>query len=400
MKLRFVNIIFLLAGISAAILVFYGLRGRRQFNDKVTLSRKDRIPYGTEVAYRVLPELFPGAHISTSRSMPGYWDSISMNEGHQALICITPNFQPDEFEMNKLVDFVKAGNDVFLSTFEINYVAEGALLRYREEYTVDYLPANGFGDSLSLTLLYPGRKTWVYPGVSRSHVFTRLDTSRALILGEERGVPDFIQLNAGKGRFFLHRAPIAFSNYFLLHKQNFEYYERLISFLSPGIDRIVWDEYFINRRPKQETKQSWFSVLMRYPGLSTAVIIGILTLLIYALAEMRRKQRIIPVHKRPVNDSMDFVKTIGRLYFEKGDHLNLARKMASYFLEHVRSRYKIATSVLDDKFVTALQFKSGIDLLLIRSIIDDINQLEQPLSMSAGQLTNFFNKLETFYTTA
>ena len=109
MKLRFVNIIFLLAGISAAILLFYGLRGRKQFDDKVTLKRKDKIPYGTEVAYRVLPDLFPGARITTSRSMPGYWDSISMDRGHQALICISPSFEPDEFEMNKLLDFVKAG---------------------------------------------------------------------------------------------------------------------------------------------------------------------------------------------------------------------------------------------------------------------------------------------------
>jgi hypothetical protein len=173
-----------------------------------------------------------------------------------------------------------------------------------------------------------------------------------------------------------------------------------MSCLSPGIKQIVWDEYFLTRRHKTESKQSWFSVLMRYPGLSTAVIIGLLTLLVYAFAEMRRKQRIIPVYTRPVNDSMDFVKTIGRLYYEKGDHRNLARKMSAYFLEHVRSRYKIPTGVLDERFVKALQFKTGVDGEQIEAIVNDINQLDSLAVISARQLNNFYNKLENFYRTA
>ena len=173
-----------------------------------------------------------------------------------------------------------------------------------------------------------------------------------------------------------------------------------MSYLSPGIKRVVWDEYFLTRRHKTERKESWFSVLMRYPGLSTAVIMGLIMLLIYAFAEMRRKQRIIPHYSRPANDSMDFVKTIGRLYFEKGDHRNLAKKMAAYFLEHVRSRYKISTGVLDDKFVKALQFKTGVDSEQIQAIVDDISQLENQYSLSAQQLTRFYNKLENFYRTA
>jgi hypothetical protein len=54
-------------------------------------------------------------------------------------------------------------------------------------------------------------------------------------------------------------------------------------------------------------------------------------LLLYVLLNMRRKQRYIPIVKKPSNDSLDFVKTIGRLYFDKADHKNLCRKMASFF---------------------------------------------------------------------
>ncbi len=401
MKSNFVYTIFLVAGLAAALLVFYGLRDRKRFEEKVTLKRKDKIPYGTEVAYRTLPVLFPGASVSSSKSMPGFWDSLSMDRSRQAYICITPNFDPDEFEMGKIIDFVKAGNDVFVSSFELSYNAEERLIRNSESSSVNYTVKTRFSsDSLSLSLLRPGKKTWYYPGSGESSYFTRLDTSRALVLGEEEGVPDFIQLNSGRGHFFLHRAPLAFSNYFLLHKHNMEYYERAMSYLSPGINRIVWDEYFLTRRHRSEGKQSWFSVLMKYPGLSTAVIIGLLTLLVYALAEMRRKQRFIPEYKKPRNDSMDFVKTIGRLYYEKGDHKNLAKKMAAYFLEHVRSRYKIPTSALDEKFVKTLQFKTGVQADSIQGIVNDIKGLEGADNLNAHQLNEFYKKLENFYRTA
>src|SRR6185503_10139397 len=92
---------------------------------------------------------------------------------------------------------------------------------------------------------------------------------------------------------------------------------------------------------------------------------------------MRRKQRIIPVMTRPRNDSMDFVKTIGRLYYDKGDHKNLSRKMAAYFLEYVRNRYKLTTVSLDEEFIKNLQFKTNCEEHEIRSIVSFIKYLDE-----------------------
>ena len=80
---------------------------------------------------------------------------------------------------------------------------------------------------------------------------------------------------------------------------------------------------------------------------------------------MRRKQRYIPVVAKPKNDSLDFVKTIGRLYYDKGDHKNLSRKMGAFFLEHVRSRYKLPTGTLNEEFINNSYFAVIIFHLLI-----------------------------------
>ena len=178
----------------------------------------------------------------------------------------------------------------------------------------------------------------------------------------QSGDPEFVHLQAGDGHLFIHLVPIAFSNYFLLHKENISYYEKAFSLMNPSVSKIVWDEYYLNKNNKgqqQNEKKGWISVLFRFPGLKAALITAILALLIYVLSEMRRKQRSIPVIRKPKNDSLEFVKTIGRLYFDKGDNLNLCRKMSAYFLEHVRSKYKLLTGVLDDDFMKSLQFKAG-----------------------------------------
>ena len=127
------------------------------------------------------------------------------------------------------------------------------------------------------------------------------------------------------------------------------------------------------------------------------MLTAIFTLLLYVVMEMRRKQRYIPVVTKPRNDSLDFVKTIGRLYYDKGDHKNLCRKMAAYFLEHVRNRYKLATGNLGDDFVKNLQFKTGYEESEIRGIVSYIKWLDESQAVSQNQLTDFHKQLESFY---
>jgi hypothetical protein len=112
---------------------------------------------------------------------------------------------------------------------------------------------------------------------------------------------------------------------------------------------------------------------------------------------MRRKQRVIPVVAKPRNDSLDFVKTIGRLYFDKGDHKNLARKMSAYFLEHVRNKYKISTSSLNEDFIKNLQYKSGATEQEIMTIVSFINTIDEAPDVNPKLLMDFHRNLELFY---
>lgn len=391
------------------LLFFTGNKREKRPDERVTLRKKDKIPYGTWVAFRSLPQLFPGASVYTSRKEPGSWTSVTEEESGQLFIAITNAFMADEYEMEKLLAFAENGNDVFISTRsvsgDVEKMLECRVMNYRlpDLFEDEKEKLGGRGDSFCVVLKHPPfneRSVYRYPGLSNDASFSRINERVTDELGnEETGRTNFIHLRAGKGNFYLHLAPLAFSNYFLLHKKNMTYYEKILSVVDPGTKKIVWDEYYLNRKEggQREKKKSWISVLFRYPGLKAALITALLTLLLFLLLEMRRKQRYIPVVAKPRNDSLDFVKTIGRLYYDKSDHRNLCRKMGSYFLEHVRSRYKLPTGSLDDEFINNLQFKTGAEEGELRKIVTFIKYAEDAPDVSQAEVAEFHKLLEGFY---
>ena len=394
-------------------LLFAGKNSREKgLDERLSFRKRDKIPYGAFAAYESMKSMFPDAHVTSEREEPGQWDSISLFGKNQALVIICPDFNADRYEMINLVDFIKHGNDVFISAISISDEATRVINCDINsiEPLISYFSNSVEADTLTVSLRIPFNKpkqTWSYPGKQLDGYFSRVDTNISTIIGmDNKGRPDFIHLKAGRGNLFVHLAPMAFTNYFLLHKQNFDYFEKIFSLISPATTTVLWDEYYLykkNNKRRDSNKKNWLSTLLNVENdngqkpFAAAFWLLLLLLLIYVLMEMRRKQRYIPVIKKLRNESMDFVKTIGRLYHDKGDHRNLCRKMAAYFLEHVRNRYKIPTNELNEDFVKNLQIKTGVPEEEIRPIIGFIRYLEEPVAISDADLFVFHKQLESFY---
>ncbi len=397
--------------ITAMLLLFGRGMGdeEKKADQRLTLRKEDKIPYGTYIAFKGLPYLFPQASISVNKSVPGYWDSLSLLRSNQALIIISPRVLADEFEIRKLVEFAGNGNDVFISTLMASPAAERILecdIRYNDISWM--LRAGQEKDTMQEVLLLPSvaPRTYTYPGRRLEAYFDEINQQVSTLLGTtSAGQPNFIHLKAGAGNIYIHLSPLAFSNYFLLREGNMAYYEQVLSLISPDTEKIAWDEYYLRKTSSgsggaansSNNDSNWLGTALSYKSLSMGILTGLLLLLLYTLSGMRRRQRPIPVLARPRNDSLDFVRTIGRLYYEKGDHKNLARKMSAYFLEYLRSRYKLVTTELDETFIRNVQFKTGIEEAEVRSIVEFIRKLHAPGRLSDQELAAFHKRLEAFY---
>ena len=375
-------------------------------DERISFNKRDKIPYGMYVAYHSLSHIFPGASVIVNKKKPALWDSVSVLSDKQALIIISPRFMPDETELHRLLDFVKAGNTVFISSHTLSYDAQNFF--NCDDYATDLslFGMDAGGDTLSVGLLSPpfpdGRK-YDYPGRQYDGYFGKYNKDISYELGSKNDTDiNFIRLKAGQGSIYLHLAPLTFSNYFLLHGQNINYYNKMLSLIPKDTKKVVWDEYFLYKRVSLGSNgdsKGPLSALMSQRSFRAALLVLIALLVLYILQEMRRKQRIIPVMAKPRNDSLEFVKTIGRLYHEKRDNKNLSKKMAAYFLEHIRNRYKLSTNQLDDEFIKSLVRKTAQPESDVREIISFIANIEETGEISDGQLADFHKKLEEFYKT-
>src|ERR1700754_3813290 len=98
---------------------FYSCQKQHSFNDTITLSKNDKIPYGTYASYKLLQKEFPHALIETNKYPPGYWKNLSSDSVKQVLFIVTKTFDPSEDDLNYLTGFVQKGNYVFVSTLQV-----------------------------------------------------------------------------------------------------------------------------------------------------------------------------------------------------------------------------------------------------------------------------------------
>lgn len=116
------------------------------------------------------------------------------------------------------------------------------------------------------------------------------------------------------------------------------------------------------------------------------------------LFEGKRKQRIIPIIAPLRNDSVSFVETVGRLYYNKGNHTNLAEKMVQQFLEWVRTNYFLNTNQLNDAFIHQLTIKSGQADATVRELMEMIHEIKlASVKIDDAYLYQLYNTIQQFY---
>lgn len=150
-------------------------------------------------------------------------------------------------------------------------------------------------------------------------------------------LPVVMKRKWGKGEIYLCSTPLLFTNYGILNKNNVSYVYRVLNSIS---DRPVMR---IVEKPlaEEHISQSPMRFFLANPPLRWALYLGLVTLLLFFIFTARRRQRAIPVVKKPENHQLEFTKLIGTLYYQDGNHADLARKKYSYFAEFLRREVQI-----------------------------------------------------------
>jgi len=368
-------------------------------NNRFSLWRNDKIPYGTYYAFTNLRYLFDSAEVGINRVAP---ENFAYRDDTLGLyVIISHSIIPTEQELRAIFDYAASGNHVFLSALNFGDNLLDSLhlslsQRY-EPYEPDSLTVGIRNGSAGNFVLYS------YPGFSMDRFISGMDSSITRIAGiNDRGKANFVRFEyKSGGSLGIHLAPAALTNFFLLHKDNKKYFDMVMSSVPASIRKIRWDDYFRQHISGADgSKRSAFSKLaafLHHPVLRWAFWMAIVLFALVYLFESKRKQRPVPVVPELRNSSLDFVQTIGRLYFQRRDNQNLAAKMSVHFLGQVRSKYNIPTSRTDEDFEQRLAFKSGHPLQRVKEITGFIRNVEESSQISDDDLLAFSKRINEFY---
>src|SRR5258705_1480773 len=305
---------------------------------------KDKEPMGGYVAYHYINSLFDnGVTDVINKSFSNLRYEINYNKSLYIIIAKTVSLSKEYIE--SMLNYVGNGNTLFISA------------EYIDEKLVDTLGANVSFDFSSFFVQneYEMEKkdTWIslahetrqdprkygFFFVPFNNSVVSYDTSVTQELGyNEEHDPNFIAIDHGRGKFILHIAPAAFSNYFLLTGNNKEYLAKTFSYFKPETGSVYWDNFYRLRRGSDED----FSIVgffKKHPPLYYAFLLVIASLLLFITFGGKRRQRFVPEKIPNTNTTISYTETIGRLYLQKKDNRNIALKMFTYFLEQVRNNY-------------------------------------------------------------
>ncbi len=367
-------------------------------------SKRSKKPFGTYVAHSMLATRYRLSHM-LSQSKPFSETFAFQSERVNSLyVIIAKRVLMAEKDVDLLLEYVSNGNQLFIAA---EYIDEQLLEKLDIElqyYTVKSIfqqqadtagPMRYTSVSIKRTdSLQPKQYSFFYFPFD-AH-FVRPEEKGAVVLGQnDETSPNYISLQHGNGRVYLHLNPEAFSNYFLLHKQNKAYAEEAFAYLPSERSAVYWDDYYrIGSTPNE--RFSMFDVFLKNEMLKWALLLTMALLVFYIAFASKRRQRLIPLKTVNSNDSISFVETIGRLYLQKKDNVNIAHKMTTYFLEYIRTHYYLNTSHLNAEFMSSLARKSGVAETEVKDFFKLIQQLQDSNNVTDEELLEYNNRMQQF----
>lgn len=318
-------------------------------------------------------------------------------------------FDPEGREA--LLDYVDRGNQVYIIARDFRphgYIDNGLA-----DSSTNYLELVGLNsiqkEKVTIKTNAGGPEKYLFnlaylqDWEQKPYYWSYIDTGLVSYMGDafvekgqyHRNLPNWAVAQIGDGSLTVHTTPLAFTNFYLRDKAKFSYANQVLAYMNKG--RIYWDSF--NHIPigPSQSKPNPLSFILGQTGLRWAWYLLLISGLIYLIFYTRRRQRAIPVITPQVNTSLEFVKTLGGMYFQQSAHASMLKHQYELFLHHVRTHYGMATGSLDEDFVAKLSLKSGFDETRLQEIIDRGVSYEKRENAKVDELISYYQLTQSFY---
>lgn len=390
--------------------IFLFLQHKRKFTWIENYKYRNREPYGGRILHDLLDDKFDDNYETFRYLSPDHLENNPEEKAAYILIGKKAFFKPEN--MDALTEFVLQGNVAFISLREFPQVLLNRL-------AISYCNPEGKYDRSSLyyskgILNFFSEELTTKEGYYFEYVFENKETEyrweyfdarncdkgyipRGYITAptdDEVGYYNFIEVEYGKGKFYLHTTPLAFSNLSLLDSAKLDYTEKTLSLVLEDIQTVYWDDYskiepVINKGPLQ--------YILSQPGLRQAFYVILVGTIIYLLFASKRRQRVIPVINQNENMSVNFAQIVGKLYLKYENHYRIGKYKLEMWLAYLRRHYHIRTRMTDANFKEKLIKNSGIRPALAEEIIEIVQEMQETKTLAKRELKKLNSLIQNFY---
>ncbi|HET8866642.1 MAG TPA: DUF4350 domain-containing protein [Gracilimonas sp.] len=388
---------YIILGVLVFVFILFQILKPKPLDWTESFSGEDKIPYGGYILHELLPYTFSEDEDITINQAPIFEYADTTNP-EKNWIFINTSFAIDQFETEILLSQIEEGADVFIAARNFSQALPDTL----ELTTSLNNPFLGGGfilddDTSHVNFTNPSLKRengFPYLQSTTETFFSNIDsTLQVTKLGtNEQGNTNFLRIRWGEGNIYLHSNPTLFTNYFVREETGADYALTALSYLPNRT--TVWDEYY------KDVRSAGGSVV-RYvvsdKHLSWAWFLSLSGVVLFMIFRAKRKQRIIPVIEKPKNSSIEFTKTIGSLYLEKGNHKLIADKKIRFFFDYIRTNLGLNTQEIDDQLKKDVSLRSGIDQTEVYSLFDLIDMASGKEKISQQELKLLTERIDQFY---
>lgn len=368
------------------LLITFEFFKKQELDWRPTFSSYDKIPYGTEVAYKLAGN--GNWKNKIQRSNNTFYEYTSNDSSENTFIYIAKQISFDKESYKRLLTFVEKGNTIFIASNNgINDLWKNfnVAINYKR-VTEDSLTLK-VGENTRFTYKKINNKSFnEYPYFKWEDSITNIKA-----LGQQNKLINFINIKHGQGNILLHLNPYAFTNYYLIQDKSFDYVNEVFAMLPSK--PIVWDDYmnYGHRKPPSEMRVVLSSLPMRM-----AYYILVVILLLYMALAWRRKQRVIPVINPLKNNSIEFIDTLTNLYLSNKNNSIIAQYLIRNFRIKMNRKYFIhwnkPTLVIKQQLIS----KSGKSEHEVEKLMQKLNISQEKKSISQTELIELNKTIQEF----
>lgn len=395
----------ILIGGGIAAFVFYIKARTPKYKWEPEYYKKSEQPYGLKSFYKLLKD--QNNDIKSVGSSELYL--LDTSDTNSNFIAIDSYIDLDSINISYLLDYIKKGNRVFISTNESPiYLLEQILPDADSIYEYDQYESNMIDVNFTSSQLpYPEKIRFQHQylkkvapinwsGYSSGYFDNTFSPQNVIPISYiNDSIVNCFSISYGKGTLVIHTNPIVFTNFYMIQKNGFRNTNNIFSYLNNG--PIYWNELDYNKDENEGNNDgNPLKFLFSHYTLRTGWYVFLISIFMFILFRSKREQRIIPIIYKNKNTSIEFAKAIGSLYFQKNAHHNIANELYNIFLADIRTRYNMVTAEKKEELMEQISSRTEIKKEVIVDLFKLFSDVKYNVNAKSKDLIKLYQALENF----